>query len=96
MDVPKIKSVIPLEEKRLLVTFTNGDQKIYDCNTPLHLDRFQPLKTEAFFKVVVADRGGYGISWNDEVDLSECELWTNGVELNQVQNQNPARVGEKS
>jgi len=25
--------------------------------------------------------GGYGISWNDDIDLSEYELWTNGVEL---------------
>jgi hypothetical protein len=25
--------------------------------------------------------GGYGISWNDEIDLSEYELWTNGAEV---------------
>jgi len=27
---------------------------------------------------VRVDPGGYGISWNDNIDLSEYELWTNG------------------
>jgi len=27
---------------------------------------------------VKADKHGYGISWNDEIDLSESELWLNG------------------
>jgi len=26
------------------------------------------------------DTGGYGISWNDEMDLSEYELWNNSTE----------------
>ncbi len=42
---------------------------------------FQLLKNEALFKAVRVDLGGYGISWSDEVDLSEYELWTNGVGL---------------
>jgi len=32
-------------------------------------------------KSVRVDSGGYGISWNDDVDLSEYEIWTNGVEV---------------
>jgi hypothetical protein len=42
---------------------------------------FQLLKNDAFFKSVKVDAGGYGISWSDEIDLSEHELWTNGIEL---------------
>ena len=42
---------------------------------------FEVLKNDAFFKSVQADSGGYGISWNDDADLSEYELWTNGVEV---------------
>jgi hypothetical protein len=41
---------------------------------------FQVLKNDAFFKLVKVDAGGYGISWNDAADLSEYELWTNGIE----------------
>jgi hypothetical protein len=25
------------------------------------------------------DKHGYGIAWNDELDLSESELWINGL-----------------
>jgi len=31
MSAPKIKAVTPMEGKRLLVTFVNGVQKVYDC-----------------------------------------------------------------
>ncbi len=81
MDVPRVKSVVPLKDRRLLVTFINGVQKVYDCQRILELDRFQLLRHEAFFKAVRVDPGGYGISWDDEVDLSEYELWNNGVEV---------------
>ena len=83
MNAPKLKSVLPLKGSQLLVTFVNGVKKIYDCQRILSLERFQLLKQEAFFKAVTVDPGGYGISWNDEMDLSEYELWTNGVEVEQ-------------
>ncbi len=81
MEIPQIASVHPQEHKKLLVKFINGVEKIYDCAQILQLDTFQHLHNEAFFKAVKVDPGGYGISWNDSVDLSEYELWTNGVEL---------------
>jgi len=83
MNAPRIGSVTPLEGRRLLVTFVNNVQKVYDCQRILNLDRFQLLKHEAFFKAVTVDRGGYGVSWNDEMDLSKYELWSNGVEVEQ-------------
>lgn len=81
MNTPKIQSVTPLENKKLLVKFENGIEKVYDCNQLLHLEVFQMLKNDAFFKSVKVDAGGYGISWNDEVDLSEYELWVNSKEF---------------
>ena len=80
MDIPRIQNAEPLERKRLRVKFTNGVEKIYDCNPLLPLETFQLLLNEAFFKSVKVDSGGYGISWNDDVDLSEYELWVNGKE----------------
>jgi hypothetical protein len=78
MNTPKIQSIKPLEEKRLLVGFMDGTQKIYDCAPLFHLDQFQAIQNEVFFKTVKVDPGGCGVSWNDEIDLSEYELWTNG------------------
>jgi len=69
-----------VDDRRLLVTFGNGVEKIYDCNQLLHLEMFQSLENEVFFKSVKVDAGGYGVSWNDDVDLSEYELWVNGKE----------------
>jgi hypothetical protein len=81
MNAPKILSVQALENKRLLVKFVNGVEKIYDCTPLLSLDMFDLLKNEAFFKAVKADPGGYGVSWSDNIDLSEYELWTNSIEV---------------
>ena len=81
MNAFKIQSVKSLENKKLLVKFENGVEKIYDCSQLLHLDVFQLLKNEAFFKSVKVDAGGYGISWNDDMDLSEYELWVNSKEF---------------
>ena len=81
MTPSRVQSVKPLEDKRLLLKFVNEVEKTYDCNPLLHREAFQSLRNEAFFKSVKVDPGGYGVSWNDEVDLSEYELWVNGKEL---------------
>ncbi len=86
MDTPKILSVQALENKKLLVKFVNGVEKTYDCNPLLSIEMFEVLKNDAFFKSVKVDSGGYGISWNDDTDLSEYELWTNGVEVAMAEN----------
>ena len=76
---PRIEAVEALKGERLLVTFKQQIKKIYNC-TPLLQDEFpQSLSDETLFQSVKADDGGYGISWNDEIDLSESELWINGV-----------------
>ena len=80
MEVPKVSSVQPLGNKKLLVKFDNGVEKIYDCGQLFNLENFQLLKNETFFKAVKVGIGDYGISWNDDVDLSNDELWKNGVE----------------
>jgi hypothetical protein len=76
---PKIKSVEPLEGKRLLVTFQNNIKKIYDCNPLIEEEIFTPLKDDSLFRSVKIDQGGYGIIWTDEIDLSESEIWVNGL-----------------
>jgi hypothetical protein len=81
MNAPKILSVQALDNKELRVKFVNGVEKVYDCAPLLGIEMFQMLKNDAFFKSVRVDSGGYGISWNDDADLSEYELWTNGIEV---------------
>jgi hypothetical protein len=78
-NYPKIKTVKAIAHKQLLVTFSNDVKKIYDCSLLLEDENFRPLLNENLFRSVKADKHGYGISWNDELDLSESELWLNGA-----------------
>lgn len=76
----KIKSVKPLKNQILLIAFENKQNKYYDVKQLFERwARFGKLKgnEELFFSVKV-DIGGYGISWDDELDLSCDELWENG------------------
>jgi hypothetical protein len=75
MRYPKVHSVKALDSHRLLVEFNNHEKRIYDVKPLLTLDRFMPLKNLSFFKNVTVDAGGYGIVWNNEIDISEYELW---------------------
>jgi len=75
---PKVKSVTTLSGKQLFVTFTTGDTRVYDCAPLLNESSFYSLKDDAFFRNVHVDQTGYGVVWNDNVDLSESELWING------------------
>ncbi len=75
---PKIKTVDVLPERRLFVTFSTGIQKTYDCTPLLSQAPFTPLKNPHLFNEVQVDANGYGIAWNDDIDLSESELWLHG------------------
>lgn len=78
---PKIAKVTPLSHYNLLVTFQNGVQKQYDCSSLLEEEPFKPLVNNSLFDQVEVAFGGYGILWNDEIDLSEAELWLQGIEI---------------
>ena len=77
----RVQAVKPLEKYKLLVTFQNGETKNYDVK-PL-FDKWAVFKDliyiNGLFQQVKVDAGGYGISWNDDIDLSCDELYYNGV-----------------
>jgi hypothetical protein len=76
---PKVQNVEPLTDKQLRVTFSTGSAKVYDCRPLLERPPFAPLQDDAFFRNVRADPHGYGVVWNDDLDLSESELWIHGT-----------------
>ena len=75
----KVKAVSPLPDFRISVQFAEGVTKIYNVE-PLFSkwESFQELKDRDLFSEVEVDVGGYGIIWNDELDLSCDELFENG------------------
>lgn len=79
----KIKNVSALPEYKLSVQFSEGVTKIYDVK-PLfdRIQLFRELKSHPeVFAAVSVDVGGYGIVWNDNLDLSCDELWENGAQV---------------
>ncbi|MBF0549911.1 MAG: DUF2442 domain-containing protein [Deltaproteobacteria bacterium] len=78
-EYPKVKSVEVLSGHRLKIVFVNGAVRYYDCNPLLEQPAFHVLKDEGFFRNVHPDAHGYGIVWNDNLDLAESELWVNGA-----------------
>jgi len=84
----KIYGVKALPEMTLLVWFADGEVKRYDVK-PLTAQRksFTSLQDEQLFHLVRIDAGGYGISWNDDLDLACNELWENGVSVDLVKMQ---------
>ena len=81
---PRIESVKPLPRRRLLVEFQNGESRVFDCNPLLSDPRFAGLRNAFLFKAVRVDSGGYGVSWTDEIDLSESEIWIKGTKANEL------------
>ncbi len=75
----KVSSVKPLSNFILEIIFENNEIKYYDIK-PLFEKWlvFKNLKNiQGLFEQVKVDVGGYGISWNDELDLSCNELYFN-------------------
>lgn len=76
----RVKAVNALPGYRLSVQFAEGLTKIYDVK--LLFDKreaFRGLKEyPGLFSRVQVDTGGYGVIWNDDMDLSCDELYANG------------------
>ena len=77
----KIISVKPVENFFLLVKFQNGECRKYNVSQLFEKwETFKTLQTvKGLFEQVKVDAGGYGISWNDDIDLASEELYYNGV-----------------
>ena len=82
MHIPKIIAVQPLDNYQLMVQFSNHEFRQYDVHPLLENEMFAPLENRAFFQNVQIEQGGYALFWNDNIDISEYELWKNGKKKN--------------
>lgn len=79
MKFPIIKSVSVIGTYTLLVGFSNNEKRKYDVAPLMDREMFSALKNPAFFRNVQIDAGGYALVWDDDTDISEYEIWTNGT-----------------
>ncbi|WP_373534360.1 DUF2442 domain-containing protein [Microcoleus sp.] len=81
MKPERIVSAKAIYNNTLMVNFTNLETRKYDISKLLDNPMFAPLRNPGFFRNFRVEPGGYGLVWNEEIDLSEYELWHNGISL---------------
>lgn len=79
MKHPRINRAKAIDDITLVVEFDNQEVKKYDISRLWDIPMFFPLRQPAFFRNFKVEQGGYGIVWNEDIDVSEYELWKNGV-----------------
>ena len=79
MVIPKIVAVQAINDRTLMIEFSNHEFKQYEITHLLEKSLFKPLAHPAFFKNFQIEPGGHALVWNEDIDLSEYELWRNGV-----------------
>lgn len=75
-----IRSLSTTKDLHLIAQFDDGTIKSYDVERLSRRNSvFKELKSkpELFAKAKV-DAGGYGVVWNETLDLSSDEIWANG------------------
>ena len=81
----KVKNVTPLPEYRLLAHFTDGSDKLYDMKALF--DQYPIFKSfetiPGLFQLAKAGVGGYGVVWNEDIDIDAEEIYQNGNTINQ-------------
>lgn len=90
----KIKSVKPLKNFVLLVLFQNGIEKTYNMRDLYAVfPQFKEFERVAgLFEQVKVDIGGYGIYWNDELDLAAEDIWEGGIRTGNQQKMDAAAL----
>ncbi len=79
MKPQRIVSAKAIDDRTLMVKFTNLEVKKYDISKLLKNPMFATLRNPGFFRSFAIESGGYALVWNEEIDISEYELWQNGI-----------------
>jgi hypothetical protein len=86
MQYPRICNAVAIDDHVLIVEFDNQEIKQYDASKLLDKPMFALLQNPAFFKNFKVEARGYGIVWNEDIDISEYELWKNGTPIDDATN----------
>ena len=68
-----VKEVVPREDYTLLLTFADGEQRVYNALPLLNKAIFADLKSLPFF--LKARVSGDTVIWNDDVDIAPEHLY---------------------
>jgi hypothetical protein len=73
----RVESVIPTDDYSLLLTFSTGENKKFDCTPLFEYPIFQPLRDINTFK---SARVAFGtVVWNDTLDYAPERLYEDSI-----------------
>ena len=70
-------AVVPLEKYRLLITFDNDEQRVFDVTPYLGDDFFSPLRNLSVFQT--AKINPLTVEWAGGIDICPDELYVNSI-----------------
>ena len=76
---PRIISIEPLPDMRLLISYETGEKKIFDVTPYATGSWYGALKDRSYFSSVRILPDGTGIEWPDGQDIAPHELYDLGV-----------------
>ena len=76
---PRPVSVTPLEDYQLMITFQNGEKRVFAVKPMLSMPLYRPLENKGLFAEAKAD--GHCIYWNDEIDLCPDMVYTDSRQI---------------
>ena len=74
---PRISEISATDNYQLNLTFTNGEQGVYDCSLLLDFGVFKELKNKLYFKQAKAINGT--VVWPNEQDICPDTLYLDSV-----------------
>lgn len=79
--IHRIQTITVKENYLIEALFFSGETKRYDVKKLFDVfPQFKVLESiQNLFQEVSVDAGGYGISWNDELDLDAETIWEDGI-----------------
>ncbi len=72
---PRLISVEPFSESKLLLYYETGEQKVFDVSPYMTGAWYEMLKNLKYFGTVHLLPGGVGIEWQDGHDIAPHELY---------------------
>lgn len=84
--IPRIKEIKAEDNLRLLVTFDNDEQVLYDVKDDVNtISDFKPLETETgLFKNFQLDPSRTCVYWSDRIDLPSDTILEYGEKVRKI------------
>lgn len=76
---PRAIDVKPMNNYKLIITFSNNEKKIFDVTPYLKYKQFEELKKPSIFKTVRI--AGLSIQWSNGADICPDELYNNSMKV---------------